>query len=355
MHAAALLALPVGAYAASWLVATAAVRPTDPVAAAARLRRANRLLQVGVGIGGVVLATASPLDDVVASAVPGPLTLGLLAGLASTVVVGGVLPALAVHLGSRPAWASVAGQSPDYPATVRRYLAIAGLLTVPAFVVVAAWLVAPPGLVGVLYVGGAALAVVAGLPIAAAHFGPVRDLTDGERAVLPNCARGLRVRVVVTDRSPVANAVAAGLLPGFRYVFVTDALLRTLDAQSAAAVVAHEAGHHRRGHVLARFLATSLALVPLFLAASGVVVQFAPAVVASVGLLLAAGPVVRWTEFDADAYAARRVGARAMDAALATLADRGLVPTERPPLVGLLSLHPSVSRRLDRLRDPNRF
>jgi len=105
-----------GAYAVSWLVATAAVRTGNtPTAAATRLRRLNRLLQALVGIGGVVLATASPLDDVVAAAIPGPLTLGLLAGLASTVVVGGVLPTLAVHLGSRPAWASVADQSPTTP------------------------------------------------------------------------------------------------------------------------------------------------------------------------------------------------------------------------------------------------
>lgn len=354
MHAAALLVLPVVAYAASRFVATAAAWTGDRVTAAARLRRANRILQVAVGVGGVFLATASPLDDIVVNAVPGPRTLGLLAGLACTVVVGGVLPALAVHLGSRPAWRSVVGQSPDYLATVRRYLAIAALLTAPAFVVVAAWLAAPSGLVGVWLVGGTALAVVAGLPIVAAQFGPVRDLTAGERAVLPNCARGLQVRVVTTNQ-PVANAVAAGLIPGFRYVFVTDALLDTLDAEAAAAVVAHEAGHHRRGHVLVRFLATGLALVPLFLAASGVVAEFVPAGLASVGLLLAAGPVVRWTEFDADAYAARHVGSTAMDRALATLADRGLLPVERPPLVGLLSLHPSVSRRLDRLRDHNRF
>jgi len=355
MQAAAPLALPLVAYATSWLVAAAATRTGHRVSAATRLRRANRLLQAVAGIGGVVLATASPLDDVVAAAVPGPEIAGLLAGLAATVGLGGVLPALAVHLGSRPAWSSVVRQPPDYRGTVRRYLTFVALLTVPAFVVVAAWLAAPSGLVGVWFVGGAALAVVASLPIAAARFGPVRGLTASERTVLPNCAEGLRVRVVVTDRNPVANAVAAGILPGYRYVFVTDALLETLDAEAAAAVVAHETGHHRRGHVLARFLATGLALVPLFLAASGVLVAFAPAVVASVGLLLAAGPVVRWTEFDADAYAARRVGAHAMDRALVTLADRGLLPTERPPLVSLLSLHPSVSRRLERLGDHNRF
>nr|WP_272931376.1 M48 family metalloprotease [Halobacterium noricense] len=183
----------------------------------------------------------------------------------------------------------------------------------------------------------------------AARFGPVRELTAAEAAVVPACADGLRVRVVETGRRPVANAVAAGVLPGARYVFVTDALFRTLDADATTAVIAHEVGHHRRGHVIVRFLATGLALAPVFLVANGVLDAFVPAVALSVALLLAVGPLVRWTEFDADAYAAARVGGAAMDRALATLADRGLVPTERSRLAGLVAFHPAVGRRRSRL------
>ncbi|MFC3478513.1 M48 family metalloprotease [Halobacterium litoreum] len=355
MHAVALLVAPLLAYLASRAVTAAAVRGADRVTAATRLRRANRLLQVAAGLGGIALATDSLLDDAVVAAVPGPDTAGLLVALAGTVAVGGVLPALSVHLGSRPAWATVAGREPDYPSVVRRYVVVAGLLTVPAFVVVAAWLAAPAGVSGLPVVAGAALAVVAGLPVAAAALGAVRRPTPAERAVVPECARDLRVRVVATDRNPVANAVAAGVVPGLRYVFVTDALFETLDDAAVAAVLAHEAGHHRRHHVLARFLATGLALAPLFLTASGVFDALLPATAASVGLLLLVGPAVRWTEYDADAYAADRVGAASMERALATLADRGLLPTDRPPLVGLVSLHPAVADRLSRLRDHNRF
>jgi STE24 endopeptidase len=163
------------------------------------------------------------------------------------------------------------------------------------------------------------------------------------------------VRVIETGRHPVANAVAAGVLPGHRYVFVTDALFETLDDGATAAVIAHEAGHRRRAHVYARFLAVGAALAPVFLVATGVVHAAAPAVALSAVLLVAAGPLVRWTEFDADAYAARRVGAREMERALATLADRGLVPVDRPRLLGLLSVHPAVGRRLERLRGPHSF
>jgi len=353
-HAAALGALPAVAYAASRLTARLATRAPDRTTAATRLRRANRVLQVAVALGGVALATDSLLDDAVVAAVPGPTAVGVLAGLAGTVAVGGVAPALAVHLGSRPAWAAVTSGRTDYPRVVRRYLRFAAVLTAPSFAVVGVWLAVPDGLPGLAAVAAAALALAAGLPVLAARHGAVREPTDRERACVPGCARGLRVRVVETPRSPVANALAAGALPGYRYVFVTEALFGALDDAAVAAVVAHEAGHHRRAHVAVRFLAVGVALAPLFLAAGGVVGGgFAVPAAASAGLLAAAGPVVRWTEFDADAYAARHTGPAAMDRALATLADRGLLATERGRLAGAVALHPSVGARRRRLADHN--
>ena len=353
MHSGVLAALPAVAYAASRLTASVATRTPDRTLAATRLRRANRTLQVVVAFAGVALATDSLLDDAVVAAVPGPTALGVLAGLAGTVAVGGVAPALAVHLGSRPAWASVTRVAPDYSRVVRRYLVFAAVLTAPAFAVVGVWLAAPSGLPGLAAVALAALALAVGLPVLAARHSAVRELTEGERACVPECARDLRVRVVRTSRSPVANALAAGALPGYRYVFVTDALFATLDDEAAAAVVAHEAGHHRRGHVAVRFLAVGVALAPLFLAAGGILPGVVAPAVASVVLLLAAGPVVRWTEFDADDYATRHTTAAAMERALGTLADRGLLAEDRGRLAGLVALHPSVGARRDRLVDHN--
>jgi STE24 endopeptidase len=353
VHAAALLVLPLVAYTTSRAVGALAARTNSRVAAATRLRRANRLLQLVAGVAGVAVATDSLFDDAVVHAVPGPGILGVLVALAGTVAVGGVGPALAVHLGTRPAWAAVVGSRPDYASVVRRYLAFVAALTAPAFVVVAAWLLAPDGAAGLAAVALAAAGIVALVPAAAARLGVVRELTPAERAVVPDCARGLNVRVLDTSRNPVANALAAGILPGHRYVFVTDALFETLDGAAIAAVLAHEAGHHRRGHVAVRFGAVGLALAPLFLAASGLFDGFLLALGASIVFLLAAGPVVRWTEFDADRYAAERVGPTAMDRALATLAARGLLPADRHPVAGLVALHPSVADRREHLRDPN--
>jgi STE24 endopeptidase len=350
MHAAAILGLPTVGVLLSRVVSATAVRTSDRVTAATRLRRANRLLQVVVAGTGLYVVTDSRLDDAVAASLPGPTELGILLALAVTVVVGGILPGLAVHLGSRPAWSAVTGQRPEYGRIARRYLEGAAFLTGPAFFVVGAWLVGPPGLPGVGVLAVAVFVLLALLPPLGALVGPVRTLTPAEAAVVPDSSQGLRVRVVETGRKPVANALAAGVVPGLRYVFVTDALFETLDGAAAAAVLAHEAGHHRRGHVVARFGATTLALAPLFLAASGVLADVLVPALLSAALLLAVGPAVRWTEYDADAYAARAVGGPAMERALQTLADRGLLPTEHSRVFGLVALHPPVGERLARLQ-----
>jgi STE24 endopeptidase len=350
MHAAAILALPTLGVLVSRLVSVAATRTSDRVTAASRLRRANRVLQATVALAGLFLVTDSGLDDAVAAAIPGPSEVGVLSALAVTVVVGGILPGLAVHLGSRPAWGTITGSRPDYARIARRYLMLATVVTAPALFVVGAWLVGPPGLAGLGVLAVAVFVLLAVVPPAGALVGPVRRLTPAEAAVVPDTVSNLRVRVVETGDRPVANALAAGVLPGFRYVFVTDALFETLDGAAAAAVLAHEAGHHRRGHVVARFGATTLALAPLFLAASGVLADVLVPALLSAALLLAVGPAVRWTEYDADAYAARAVGGPAMERALQTLADRGLLPTEHSRVFGLVALHPPVGERLARLQ-----
>jgi STE24 endopeptidase len=350
MHAAAILALPTVGVLVSRVVSVAATRTSDRVTAASRLRRSNRVLQVTVALVGLFVVTDSGLDDAVAAAIPGPSDVGILCALAITVVVGGIAPGLAVHLGSRPAWGAVTGNRPAYGQIARRYLKLATLLSAPALFVVGAWLVGPPGFAGVGMLALAVFVLLAVVPPVGALVGPVRELTPAEAAIMPDSGAGLRVRVVETGDRPVANALAAGVLPGFRYVFVTDALFETLDPEAAAAVLAHEAGHHRRGHVVGRFLATVLALAPVFLAANGVLGDVLVPALVSAGLLLAVAPAVRWTEYDADAYAASVVSAPAMERALQTLADRGLLPAEHSRVFGLFALHPAVGDRIARLQ-----
>jgi Zn-dependent protease with chaperone function len=61
----------------------------------------------------------------------------------------------------------------------------------------------------------------------------------------------------------VANAVVAGLIAPFRYVFLTDGLLANLTNREIEAVFAHEMGHARRRHVVIYF---SLIISFLFIA-----------------------------------------------------------------------------------------
>ncbi len=87
------------------------------------------------------------------------------------------------------------------------------------------------------------------------------------------------------------NAAAVGLLPPFRYLFVSRALLRSLPPEEVDAVVAHELAHVKHGHVLfyivftvgmMELLQSGLAALPLsaheqavaFLAALAVHIRF---------------------------------------------------------------------------------
>jgi STE24 endopeptidase len=60
----------------------------------------------------------------------------------------------------------------------------------------------------------------------------------------------------------IVNAAVAGFLPGLRYVFLSDALLRQLDDEEVEAVFGHEVGHVRHRHLLLRVAAM---LVPVCL------------------------------------------------------------------------------------------
>jgi len=199
------------------------------------------------------------------------------------------------------------------------------------------WLAAGVAAVGVL------IATLS--PLAVRQFVPHRPLSAAEARALPSV--DVPVYVLETGARGPANALAAGLLPGLRCVFVTERLVATLTHRELAAIVTHELGHHRRRHVALRLGAVAAFVLP-WLATTALEVPGA----FEAGLLLAA-PVtlaivrlVRWTEYDADAYAAGRVGGEAMGDAL-----RRLVADTSPPdgVLAHLSLHPPLAARIARL------
>lgn len=246
----------------------------------------------------------------------------------------------------------------------RRFALGYGLLVGPALALTLLAPLAPAGwwLVGAVALLGVAMAALP--PVLVPRAAPTRPLAPEERAALaPLLAAdgdvtttgaattpdGVRVRVLALGAGGPATALAAGVLPvpGGRVVFVTERVLATLPAEEARAIVAHELGHHRRRHVPLRLGSAAAFLFPWLAAtAAGVPGAFLAGLALAVPVVLGLLKLVRWTEFDADAHAARVVGPAAMASALERLAAGGALATSGGPL----SLHPSAADRVRRLR-----
>jgi STE24 endopeptidase len=201
------------------------------------------------------------------------------------------------------------------------------------------WLVAGVAAVGFL--------LAAGAPLFVRRMVPTRPLTAAERVAVPS---DVPVHVLLTGRGGPANALAAGVLPGLRCVYVTERLLESLPPHEAAAIVTHEVGHHRRRHVSLRLGAVAAYVLPwLGATALSVPGAFPVGLVLLVPATLLIFRLVRWTEYDADAYAARHASPEAMRDALSRLGGQGLLGD--PASGGPLALHPSLDARVARLED----
>ena len=209
--------------------------------------------------------------------------------------------------------------------------------------------------------GGPRVAVAVALGLLVAVLAPYwliatargRPATDTERRAVARALDGPpRVRLrVVSETAWVGNAVAAGVVPGQRYVFVAESLFDLLGDEQAAAVVAHELAHHRRRHVLLRH---GMAVVALGYVTA--LAEFAPwrllptVVLGTVPYLLATAWVVRRTELAADAAAARATSPGALADALERLVESGLVLGGTNTVWRWFAEHPTVTTRLSRLR-----
>ncbi len=167
-------------------------------------------------------------------------------------------------------------------------------------------------------------------------------------------------RVGVLQRDGRVLAYAAGLTAGHGRVFVSTALLRELDAAAAAAVVRHEYAHLARGHVPIRVgipcaYAVAWAVDATLFGREGLIIGAALAI----PLAYLSMRVARWTEYDADADAARRTGS-SFRTALSRLAAGGHLGPTNPTggrlrrLLRSVSMHPPLETRLRRLDDPHK-
>jgi STE24 endopeptidase len=197
---------------------------------------------------------------------------------------------------------------------------------------------------------------------------PQNELRAKLEAALRDCNLRVRRILVWQTHGRMTNAAVSGLLPGMRYVFLTDRLLAALDDDEIAAVVRHEAAHVVRHHLLLRLLLLGLP-VAVWLAANHVAPQFfvevserlAAAGISSYAqqsLLLPAGVALfalvglgrycQWLEYEADQYAAGSDPA-AMIMALCKIHAESGGGRNRDGW-----LHPSIARRVRWQRDCTR-
>lgn len=210
------------------------------------------------------------------------------------------------------------------------------------------------------------LALLALLPLALLPLWGAARLPSGPLAerLERDCAGLARLRLWRSPGGSVHNALAVGLVPGLRWVLVSDDLLADLPEEQARAVVGHELGHHRHGHLWLYAWFALAAMLASWLAADWAVGDGAPlrlpggyvlpaewvamGVFAALALFWIRGPFA-WLsqacERQADLAGAERAGATAMIEALRSVARLSGTPEDEPSW-----RHRSIAERVRFLR-----
>lgn len=323
---------------------------SDPETAAnlERLRRVGTALGwvVGVVVGLWLDAPAVWARVVAALSGLGPEPTATL-GAALALLVPAVAAAVAARLGTLPLQRTVERVTPTYREVLRFELEretalVAGFLVASLVVLVVpgGW----PRIGAAVALGGV---VTAGTPAWLLLTHQARPPTAAEAVAVDRALPDSVTLLVVEGQLSGFSAVAAGVVPGARYVFLDATLFELLDGEEVRAVVAHEVGHHRHGHVAMRYGLLVGGVAPLLVAA-----EFAPGLLAfgvplAGGYALLALAALRRMELTADAAA----DGPALADALASLARLGYLRVGGDGPVRLLGVHPPLLDRVRRLRN----
>lgn len=170
------------------------------------------------------------------------------------------------------------------------------------------------------------------------------------------------IRVTGKKEYRVANAGVTGIIPGHRYIFVTEYMLETFEPEEIKAVIAHEVGHIKGRHL---WINAMIAIgwfgfwtgIVLLLAKLNVDLMspavffgvFFPAYV--VYFVIIQGKVSLRNEFKADEFASKVVGKETVIRTLEKLAEVNLTPKRTGRWFSFLSMHPSIEERVKHLKE----
>lgn len=162
------------------------------------------------------------------------------------------------------------------------------------------------------------------------------------------------VKIIKDLPERVANAGVSGIL--HKYVFLTDCLLEKFTKEELMAVIAHEIGHLKEKHNLISGLFT-IAFFVIWMLVSGFIdfssMGFYGFMVIWSAVLLAFsvlfGRIMVYLEFRADRYAAKVVGKDVYVKALSKLAEINVMKRKTGKLFNILTFHPSIEERINKV------
>lgn len=239
---------------------------------------------------------------------------------------------------------------------LRRMARFVAVVCVVVTIAVAPLRLATPALTPVLVAAGlgvVGLLLVYGSPWLMPIVRDVRRPNDGTRKRLAAlCDRAaldvVDIAVIATDDERTATALVRGPPPR-RRLFVTTTFLDEYDDETAAALLAIRTGRLRY-RLLEIRIATVLLVGLLLIAALTGVGPAVPLLVAAVVVLLVGLQLSRRGFRAADAYAADRLGAPTVSAALQRHADVHSIEPTRRRVPNPLAVNVPLGDRLDRLR-----
>jgi hypothetical protein len=285
-----------------------------------------------------------------------------------------VAGAVLCYLATYPATARIRGLPSQAGRAGRRQARMMITILVPQVIWVTLWVVAVHDMHGAaqLVLLPLWIAFIVGIllltPLLMRAMLPTRPVDDGVRQRLLQLASEQKVKVrdircMDTGPEQTANALMIGLFPQVRYVLITDSLLRNLEPDELDAVFAHELAHAKKHHLLIKIgalLVGWLPVVGIVAAVTALGGHRSPALIVAAtvlamllmmaSLLVTQGVVGVRLERSADDYASATTDSDALRRGLEKLAAANATKRHTGRLWNLLTQHPGMDQRIERLR-----